>query len=359
MRVAIIGAGMSGLSLAVALAKRGIEADVYEADGAPPRTRTFCGFEVELHPFSEVIGHRWRRVAVATDEGKALSFLTMHPYAMIEGGAFVDHALSRLEGSSVRLHFGRPVTPSDLDAEHVFDSRPIPAPDGALLQVFRGRFVRTERPVFDPEQAMLMDFRVDQSRGVHFLYVLPTSETEALVEDTYFTHQSIEDADFERTLDDALAPLGPLEVIGTEGGMIPMSTEPLAPSPERVTRIGIAGGIAKPSTGYAFAFAQRHAQAIATALSRGEPPPTTVRSERDRLLDAIFLARLDAEPDGAPELFHRLFDRVQGDSLARFLMEAAHTSDLLAVMRSLPPGPFTAQAVRTLTTSLKRRMRKR
>lgn len=354
MSAAIIGAGMSGLSLAVALAERGIEVDVYEAAEAPPRERTFCGFEVELHPFSDLIGHRWTRVAVATDEGEAHSFLTMHPYAMIEGSAFVDDALSRLGGA--RLHFGRSVTPDDLDADLVFDSRPIPAPAGTLLQVFRGRFVRTARPVFDPRQAMLMDFRVDQSRGVHFLYVLPTSDTEALVEDTYFTRETITDADFERCLDEALAPLGPLEVTGTEGGVIPMSTEPLAPSPERVTRIGIAGGMAKPSTGYAFAFAQRHAQAIAEALAEGEPPPTTVRSERDRLLDAIFLARLDAEPTRAPELFHRLFDRVNADSLARFLMEAASTSDLLAVMRSLPAGPFTLEAMKVLTRSLKRRV---
>jgi len=354
--VAIIGAGMSGLSLAVALAERGIEAHVHEAAEAPPRERTFCGFEVERHSFSEVVGHRWHQVAIATEAGETRSSLDAHPYAMIAGGAFVDHALARLEGSSVRLHFGQPVTPSDLDAEHVFDSRPVPAPPGTLLQVFRGRFVRAERPVFDPHRAMLMDFRVDQSRGVHFVYVLPTSSTEALVEDTYFTHEPITGADFDRTLDAALAPLGPLEVTGTEGGVIPMSTEPASAKPARVTRIGLAGAVAKPSTGYAFAFAQRHAQAIAEALGRGAPPPSGVRSERDRLLDAIFLARLDAEPDRAPELFHRLFERVEGDRLARFLMEAAHASDLLAVMRSLPAGPFTIEAMRVLTGSMKRRL---
>ena len=31
-----------------------------------------------------------------------------------------------------------------------------------------------------------MDFRVDQSKGMHFVYLLPYSETEALVRSTIF-----------------------------------------------------------------------------------------------------------------------------------------------------------------------------
>ncbi len=193
-----------------------------------------------------------------------------------------------------------------------------------------------------------MDFRVDQSRGVHFLYVLPTSETEALVEDTYFTRQPIDADTFDGTLRRALDALGPHEVLGSEAGTIPMSTEPPPPAPKGVTRIGLAGGVAKPSTGYAFLFAQRHARAIAEALRAGEAPPNTVRRARDRFLDEVFLARLEADPPKGHRLFERLFAGVEGDRLARFLSECPRASDLLRVTTALPIAPFTGEALRTL-----------
>lgn len=348
MTIAIIGAGMSGLSLAVALAERGLQAEVHEAADAPPSARTFSGFDVERHPFANAVSHRWSRVKVASAAGVLERELSHHPYVTIDGPDFVEEALRRLEGARVRPCFGSRIDDlSALDATHVFDSRPAPTP-GALLQQFEGRFVRMERPVFDPGCATLMDFRLDQSLGVHFLYVLPTSPTEALVEDTYFTRHEVAPATFARTLDQWLAPLGPHEVTRTERGVIPMHTEPPPPAPARVTRIGLAGGVAKPSTGYAFLFAQRHAAAIADALARGEDPPATVRRERDRLLDAIFLARIDADPTAAHQLFHRLFEAVDPDRIARFLSECASPRDLIAVMRALPAGPFTRQAIRTL-----------
>ncbi|CAM5237260.1 hypothetical protein SVIOM342S_03537 [Streptomyces violaceorubidus] len=65
-----------------------------------------------------------------------------------------------------------------LSARWVFDSRPperLPAARTRLLQHFRGWFVRTERPVFEPEVVDLMDFPRRSRRGVvSFGYVLPT-----------------------------------------------------------------------------------------------------------------------------------------------------------------------------------------
>ncbi|MAQ18753.1 MAG: hypothetical protein CMN30_28645 [Sandaracinus sp.] len=347
--LAIVGAGMSGLSLAVALRRLGRRVDVYEAAAEPPRSRTFCGFEVEDHPFTSAVGHRWNDVVVRGPGETHRRPLVRHPYAMIEGSAFVDRALGLLEGTDVRLHFGAPVADvADLaDAAHVFDSRPAPPAPDALLQVFAGRFVRTAEPRFDPGAATLMDFRVDQSRGVHFVYVLPTSRTEALVEDTYFVPGPLAPEVFAETLDAQLAALGDHEVLATEAGTIPMSTAEPPPAPPGVTRIGLAGGVAKASTGYAFLFAQRHAQAIRVALREGRPPPATVRSAQQVFLDQVFLERLRAEPTAGHRLFLRMFERTSGDRLARFLSETASLRDTLAIMRSLPLGPFAWQAVRT------------
>jgi lycopene beta-cyclase len=45
---------------------------------------------------------------------------------------------------------------------------------------------KSKEPVFNPDQATFMDFSVEQ-KAIRFMYVLPTSTTEALLEYTFFT----------------------------------------------------------------------------------------------------------------------------------------------------------------------------
>ena len=80
-----------------------------------------------------------------------------------------------------------------LRAAMVFDARPtteVP-PTGvdevALLQHFAGWEITASRPCFDPGVVEMMDFAVAQSRGLHFMYVLPFSPQRALVEATYIS----------------------------------------------------------------------------------------------------------------------------------------------------------------------------
>ncbi|GIR00728.1 MAG: hypothetical protein CM15mP9_4310 [Methanobacteriota archaeon] len=74
-----------------------------------------------------------------------------------------------------------------------FDSRPPRASRNAMLQHFLGQEVIVDKPVFDDTTAILMDFRVDQSHGMHFIYLLPFSPTQALVESTLFSTKVLEE----------------------------------------------------------------------------------------------------------------------------------------------------------------------
>ncbi len=76
----------------------------------------------------------------------------------------------------------------------VFDSRPPKIPSNILLQHFEGFVVTSEKDVFDEEIVTLMDFRCDQSRGIHFIY-LPFSKRKALVESTMFS-KTVENKEF-------------------------------------------------------------------------------------------------------------------------------------------------------------------
>ena len=50
-----------------------------------------------------------------------------------------------------------------------------------------------------------MDFRVDQSKGMHFIYLLPYSSTQALVESTIFSTKLVDEQFYISTIDNYLA----------------------------------------------------------------------------------------------------------------------------------------------------------
>ena len=355
--VLVVGAGMAGLSLAVALAERGFDGRVLLVDAREDwdvDDRTWCSFAVGPHPFVGAVAHRWARVRVREGGRERLLDVGRTPYVHVPARDFYRAAFARL-GSAKRFVVrggvrvdGLVPEPGGVRAETsagvlrarwAFDARPaLPPPGGTprLFQHFRGFFVRTEAPRFEPGVATLMDFDVDQGRGLRFRYVLPFAADRALVEDTYFTETTFPIG--EALLED----LGAHVVEREEGGVIPMTVDrfPVRPG---IRRIGLAGGVAKPSTGYAFEFAQRDAAQIADALVRGAPPPPF---RRQAFLDEVFLGVLARDPAEAPALFYRLFDRNPPARLVRFLSERATPLDHLGVMASLPKRPFIAEALR-------------
>ena len=98
------------------------------------------------------------------------------------GVAVVDEPARAGDGWAVGLADGQRIS-----ARHVVDTRPPSRrPQSILWQSFRGDYVTAERDVFDPTTAVLMDFDQESADGVQFVYVLPTSRRDALVETTVF-----------------------------------------------------------------------------------------------------------------------------------------------------------------------------
>ena len=97
------------------------------------------------------------------------------------------------------------------------------------LQHFVGLHLRFDKPVFDPTTVTLMDFDVSQEHGLHFLYVLPFSETEALVESTFFSSTVLKQEIYEEYIHDYLRErfsvtqemLNQAELVRMERGVVP------------------------------------------------------------------------------------------------------------------------------------------
>jgi lycopene beta-cyclase len=255
----------------------------------------------------------------------------------------------------------------DWRAQRVYDGRtpsPLasPAPPGhahadasgghsTLHQTFLGWEVRTERPVFDPTTAILMDFRVPQDHGLRFLYALPFAPDRALVEDTSITSPSTTPTPADRRallashLTETLAA-GEHTVEHEEHATIVMTDAPRpATKRPRVHLIGTAAGAVRPSSGYAFARIQRHCRAVAHAVTTGHDPPARPGTTRGALLDRVFLRALRDDPAAFPEHFRRILAGTSPEAFARFMNDEATIADEARVIAALPKRPFAAAAV--------------
>ncbi len=294
---------------------------------------------------------------VGTDGHRAAQSLTRGGYACLRGIDFYAYVTEIIRRHpNVTLKLGCPVGDALPDADFIFDSRPRPAPAGGLSfsQRFFGQFVRTDAPAFDPSRCTLMDFRVSQGRGLHFMYVLPFSPTEALVENTYIQPADAGETGAEQHRGEIGVYLRERWGVDTftaereEAGAIPMTTQMLSKRDGRVFFIGTAGGCAKPSSGYTFTRIQAQCRQVADAAAAGtldrfrEAPA----SARFRFFDTVFLQALHAHPEAFPAHFTRVFSRVPPDTLTAFLSETSLWPSDFHILRALPLTPFLKAALR-------------
>ncbi|OKK21934.1 lycopene cyclase [Streptomyces sp. CB00455] len=379
--VTVVGAGAAGLSLADRLTDPDGPAPaprvvVVEAPAGPHRApdRTWCYWEAGDGPFDDMLTASWARLRVYGSEGHLVD-RTTGPlrYKMLRSQRFttvmrqrlrargvevrrmtVDSALDTAGGAEVR---GRDAAgqQSVIRSRWVCDSRPppyLPAARTTLLQHFRGWFVTTLRPAFDPAVPVLMDFRTPQpARGLSFGYVLPLSPHEALVEYTEFSPSVLSANAYEsavRHYCDEVLRLGELRVLSREQGVIPM-TDGRFPrrSGRRVLLIGGAGGATRPSTGYTFAAIQRQTEALAGALRTGLPPDgvPAVHGRRARAMDAVLLRALDTGRVEGGSFFTRLFSSVPTERMLRFLDGATTPWEDIGIGMRTPVLPMLLSLV--------------
>ncbi|MCA9609690.1 MAG: hypothetical protein KC619_29025, partial [Myxococcales bacterium] len=176
-----------------------------------------------------------------------------------------------------------------------------------------------------------------------------------LVEATWFSptvHEpSVHQAALERALDGH-----EYRVRHRERGVIPMTT---AAFPRRIGRrvypIGLAGGLAKPSTGYAFVDIQRYAKAMATRLRKHPlPEPPAPRPPMSDVQDKVFLSYLQRHPRGAGRAIVGLFERLPADLVPRFLHDRVTPAERLRVMAAMPISTMSGELIRSAPTWLRR-----
>ena len=359
----IIGGGCAGLSLARQAQHLPYNAiAVIEAKQKKQEHAWGIFLSAATQDAALIARKTWHRWQIITPDGHAIQSSQTRPYAALESKAWLGHC--RLEAldqgvdfindhvHSVQAHSGDHqdviTTSARFSTNQVFDSRPNAIPEGMMIQHFIGHEVQVASPVFDPETAILMDFRCDQSRGIHFIYVLPFSPTQALVESTIFSPKIEEQGFYENAISRYLNDhygISEKIILRREQGAIPMG---IMPEDHRTgLPIGGRGGAIRPSSGYAFTFIQKQIATIVQTLTNGQmAEKMTPHLAIDLLMDKLFLRVLHRQPKIAPRLFLAMAKALSGDDMARFMAGEADFALRLKVIMAMPKWAFIKALIR-------------
>jgi lycopene beta-cyclase len=373
-----IGAGCGALSIVMRMIKSGKFSDkkILLIDKEPKikNDRTWCFWEEENGFFENVVYKKWSRLSFFSDEYSNTMDISPFEYKMIRGIDFYNYCFSKIvihknidilyrevksfscNKGGITLHLNNEVLEfgyvtifnsffGQNDRENTNSKNNI-----TLLQHFKGWIINTPNAAFDPAIATFMDFRVQQDRGTTFTYVLPLSETKALVEYTLFTKEILKDEEYESELKAYLKDflrIDDYKIIEQEFGVIPMGTKKLDFYTGGIYNIGTVGGQTKASTGYTFQFIQKQATLITECLihnkSLSEIPVT---SSRFLFYDKVLLDVLYNKSVTGKEIFTTLFKKNKPQQVLKFLDNESSLTEELKIIFTLPTLPFLKAALR-------------
>lgn len=395
--ILLAGSGLAGLTLALECARRPFFQNkkivLIDRDDKSRNDRTWCFWAKEGEPLPPVVHKTWKQCQFFGENFQKILDIAPYRYHIVRGLDFYNWAKTELDKCpnvqrvtanilDIDPQSGIVKTDAgDFQGEWVFNSAFYPASakplagktvDGKgssfivhrssfvfLLQHFKGWLIETPVPTFDPTTVTFMDYRLEQHGQTRFVYVLPLSETRALVEFTVFSPAlcpaEVYDSELRRYIAEVLK-INDFSIEEEEFGVIPMTDLPLQPKGEgRVINIGTAGGFVKASSGYAFLRTQRKLRAFADAWEQtGSPDPSILQSAWGfRALDSIMLRVLREGSVSGRDFFSLLFQKLPAPLVFRFLDEDASLGETLRVLSAPPTWPFFKTALQQLPFLMK------
>ena len=241
------------------------------------------------------------------------------------------------------------------EANYVYSSIPdiakISTKKILLWQHFKGWFIKTEKAVFNINQATMMDFNIPQGDASHFMYVLPFSETEALIEFTSFSSiDSYTNEKYDTYLEKYIVKTldCPYQITKEEKGKIPMTDfEFSATSEEGIIHIGTTAGSIKPSTGYAFNRITRHTQHLINCfLKNNEGIDYKYNPSRFTFYDTLLLQIIKEQPEKVSMIMYKLFSRNSFNKILNFLDEKTTLLQEINIFKTLPKALFLKEVLK-------------
>lgn len=212
-----------------------------------------------------------------------------------------------------------------------------------LQQHFIGWFIKSKEEVFDKNKATFMDFSVEQRGNTRFMYVLPTSSTEALLEYTLFSKDLLSKEEYENEIQIYIQKLGitEYEIIEKEQGNIPMTSYQFwKHNTKNILNIGSVGGWTKASTGYTFKNTTKKSKKLIQFLSNQSDFRKFHKMDKFWFYDLLFLDVLYRRNDLGSKVFSSLFKKGNPTLIFKFLDEETTFWEDLQVIWKCPKGLF-------------------
>ena len=273
----------------------------------------------------------------------------------VVGKALGNRCLLGLEATEVAPNSVQLDDGTRIEADAVIDGRGDPG--GQQLEVafqkFLGLFVRLENR-HGLTGPILMDATVEQRDGYRFVYTLPLSDHDLLVEDTYYS--DVPDLDRGHLRHEILTYATHqgwtvADITGEETGVLPIVLGGNIDAfwdqgPSGVARSGMRAALFHPTTGYSLPDAVRLADEIALhrQLASADLCAMTKQRSQDlwrrcgffRLLNRMLFRA--AEPDQRYRVFQRFYGLPE-DLIERFYAGRLEWMDKLRLLTGKPPVP--------------------
>ncbi len=374
----IAGAGASGLSLAIRLIDAGLHLQkrilIIDKNDKKQNDRTWCFWEKEADRFESIVYKKWETFNFyASDELLELD-INPYTYKMIRGIDFYNYCkniidqtpnvdwikddilnIETIDNQTIvktkNQTYTADYTFSSLFSREKLSLKPT---EYMLLQHFKGYIIETKTPCFNPENATFMDFRVAQTHGTTFVYVLPFSTTKALVEYTLFTEGVLEADEYNTALKDYIKDyldIKNYDIVETEFGIIPMTDYTFPTQKGNVIYIGTAGGFTKSSSGFTFKNIQNKTKTLVKRLIKGKKPTEIdLRTPwRFQKYDATLLNILANNTLEGKAIFERMFSTLPAPLILSFLDNTTTILEEMRIFSKLPTQVFFMSAMKEVT----------
>jgi len=364
----ICGGGASGLSVASGLSQDSyfLNKKILIIDPEFPKKtddRTWCFWENEKSQWDDLTFHKWEKVIFKSKEIDKVISLNPLRYKMLKSMSYYNKGneivsknsnIKSLKEKVIDVkdngnycevitengHYSSTkVFNSILNWKLLKDNKKYPL----LIQHFEGWFIKTEEDIFNEKEATFMDFSIEQNSNTRFMYVLPFSKREALVEYTLFSKDILDKKRYKSAIVDYLKKAGikNYAVTNKESGKIPMTGFPFhKQNSKNIIYIGSAGGWSKPSTGYTFKNIERKSKTLLKFLKKQDNFKKYSRRTRFWFYDLIFLDVLYQNNHLGRKLFTEMFKNNPPELIFKFLDEKSNFIDELKIMSSFSTSIF-------------------
>ncbi|MEA9413683.1 lycopene cyclase family protein [Flavobacterium sp. PL02] len=347
-----------------------------DEDTKKTNDRTWCFWEKEESIWESAVSKKWDLALFANENFKRDLELKPYQYNQIRSLDFYNSVFKLIEKQENITFLNDKVTDINELETHVFvatstntftcnqllnsiynkalveSQQKYPV----LQQHFIGWFIKSNQAVFNSEQVTFMDFSVAQKGNTRFMYVLPTSSTEALIEYTLFSHSLLEKQEYESEIKNYIQNLGiqDYEIIEKEQGSIPMTCYPFwKRNTNRVLNIGTAGGWTKASTGYTFKKSDKKSTQLVSFLKTQTDFRKFHKKSKFWIYDLLLLDILDRNNELGSSIFSDMFQKGNSALIFKFLDEETNLIEDVKVILKCPKLPFIKALFRVIFLSNK------